>query len=169
MEPEDRTAADVARRTGLDHVAHPSFDAAATHRFYTEVMGAELEVAATGDSEEWKAPYLLAAYRLEGVELDFFSFAGIVRPQPDGLPDDIRHAGIAVASAADVARVRERLDRHAVAYWVERHDGDDGEHLYVRDPNGLVLEFSVAAPPHPARADALELVRRWIGTHAAAP
>jgi glyoxylase I family protein len=153
----------------IDHVAFPSFDAAATHRFYTTVLGAALKSATSGDSATWNARYLLAAYELEGAELDFFTFDGIVRPQPDGLPEDIRHVGIAVASAADLARMRARLDEHAASYWVEQHDGDDGDHVYVRDPNGLVIELSVAAPPsarraNGGRADAGDVVRQWIET-----
>jgi catechol 2,3-dioxygenase-like lactoylglutathione lyase family enzyme len=53
MESEDRTAAGVAPRTGLDHIAHPSFDVEVTHRFYTEVLGAQLDAAAAGESEAW--------------------------------------------------------------------------------------------------------------------
>ena len=146
----------------IDHIAHPSFDAAATHRFYADVLGARLKSAVTGDSREWGARYLLAAYDVEGAELDFFTFDGIVRPQPDGLPKDIRHVGIAVGAATELACVRARLDEHAISYWIERHDGDDDEHLYVRDPNDLVIEFSVAAVPHADRADAAEVVRQWI-------
>ena len=168
MERENSASADVvtpgapAAPIGLDHIAHPSFDVAATHRFYTEVLGARLVSATSAHSPEWSARFLLAAYRLERAELDFFSYEGIVRPPPDGLPHDIRHAGIALASAEDVTRVRERLERHSVAYWVERHEDGDDEHLYVCDPNGLVLEFSVAAPPYPERDDALDVVRNWI-------
>jgi glyoxylase I family protein len=147
----------------IDHVAHPSFDVAATHRFYAELLGARLKFALSGDSPEWNASYLLAAYELEGCELDFFSYVGITRPSPDGLPRDIRHVGIALSSAADLARVRERLNRDGIAYWTERHD-DDHEHLYATDPNGLVLEFSVAAAPSAESPDALEVLRRWIET-----
>ena len=32
----------------LDHVASPSFDPAATHRFYTELVGARLALAVDG-------------------------------------------------------------------------------------------------------------------------
>ena len=146
----------------IDHIAYPSFDAAETHRFYTDVLGAQLKAASSGQSATWNALYLLAAYELEGAELDFFSFAGIVRPPADGLPEDIRHVGITVATAAELARMRARLDAHAASYWVERHDGDEGEHVYVRDPNGLVIEFSVVEAPYAVRADAIEVVERWI-------
>jgi glyoxylase I family protein len=145
----------------IDHVAHPSFDVAATHRFYTEVLGASLKAASSGDSPEWKARYLLAAYELEGAEIDFFSYEGIARPPADGLPREIRHAGIALPSQADVSRVRQRLDAQGAEYWIEHHDGPEDEHLYVPDPNGLVIEFSVAAKPWPAQAGALDVVRQW--------
>ena len=148
----------------IDHIACPSFDAAATHRFYADVLGARLKSASVGDSAEWNARYLLAAYELEGAELDFFSFEGIVRPPPDGLPKDIRHVGVAVRSADDLSRVRERLDRHQVSYWIERHDGDNGEHLYVRDPNDLVIEFSILAAPSAERPGADDVIQRWIET-----
>ena len=148
----------------IDHIACPSFDADATHRFYTNVLGARLKRALTGDSAEWGARFLLAAYEIEGAELDFFSFEGIVRPPPDGLPKDIRHVGIAVPSAAALATMRERLDRHAVSYWIELHDGDEDVHMYVQDPNDLVIEFSVAAAAHAEPANAAEVVRQWIET-----
>jgi catechol 2,3-dioxygenase-like lactoylglutathione lyase family enzyme len=97
----------------IDHLAHPSFDAAQTHRFYTEVLGARLRSATSGESPEWNAHYLLAAYELEGADLDFFTYAGIVRPAPDGLPRDIRHVGLSLRSESDLARIRRRLDEHA--------------------------------------------------------
>jgi len=145
----------------IDHVAHPSFDAAATHRFYSEVLGARLKAAFSGDSSEWNARYLLAAYDLEGVQIDFFTFEGITRPQPDGLPRDIRHVGLTVPSPDDVARLRQRVEAQAVDHWIEERDG---EHLYVCDPNGLIIEFSVAEAPAAERFEALDVVRGWIAT-----
>ncbi len=144
----------------IDHIAHPSFDAAATHRFYSEVLGARLKAAFSGESPEWNARYLLAAYELEGAEIDLFTFEGIVRPQPDGLPRDIRHVGLAVPTERDLTRMHERLDDHAAAYWTETRD--DGEHLYVTDPNGLIIELSIAPPPYADRSDAFDVVRAWI-------
>jgi len=146
----------------IDHVAHPSFDAGATHQYYTGVLGARLRAAMTGDSPQWNARYLLAAYEVEGAELDFFSYVGIVRPNSDGLPHDIRHVGIAVDSDADLTRIRAQLDEHAAPYWVETHAGPDDLHVYATDPNGLVLEFSVAGAPWNARPDSYEQLRAWI-------
>lgn len=145
----------------IDHIAHPSFDAAVTHRFYTEVLGAQLTSAFSGDSAEWNARYLLTTYHVEGVELDFFTYEGIVRPASDGLPRDIRHIGVAVAAGEDLERLRRRVESRPAEHWIERRD--DGSHLYVEDPNGLVLEFSVAAPPFTPRPEAIEVLQAWIG------
>ena len=145
----------------IDHVAHPSFDAAATHRFYADVLGAQLKSASSGESSTWNARYLLAAYELEGAEVDFFTYDGIVRPPSDGLPRDIRHIGVTVPSPDDVARLKRRVEANAVEHWIEDRDG---EHLYVCDPNGLIIEFSVAEPPFAGRLEALDVVRDWIAT-----
>jgi glyoxylase I family protein len=145
----------------IDHIAHPSFDAAVTHRFYTDVLGARLKAAFSGDSATWNARFLLAAYELESAELDFFTYDGIERPPSDGLPRDIRHVGVTVGSPDDVARLRQRVEAHAVDHWIEERDG---EHLYVCDPNGLIIEFSVVEPPHAERPEALDVVRGWIAT-----
>jgi catechol 2,3-dioxygenase-like lactoylglutathione lyase family enzyme len=147
----------------IDHVAHPSFDAAATHRFYTDVLGARLKSAFSGESSTWNARFLLAAYELEGAEVDFFSYAGIVRPPSDGLPRDIRHVGVTVASPTDVTRLRQCVEANAVEHWIEERDG---EHLYVCDPNGLILEFAVAEPPFESRPGAFDVVRDWIASTA---
>ena len=50
----------------IDHIAHPSYDAAATHRFYSDVLGARLKAAFSGESAaglwdlgaafEWRFP-----------------------------------------------------------------------------------------------------------------
>jgi catechol 2,3-dioxygenase-like lactoylglutathione lyase family enzyme len=48
----------------IDHVAHPSFDAAATHRFYTGVLGARLKTAVSVA----EPPYVGRADALEVVE-----------------------------------------------------------------------------------------------------
>ena len=146
----------------IGHVAHPAFDVAATHAFYTGVLGATLKAARSGDSSAWNARYLMLVYELHGVEIDFFTFAGIVRPDDGNLPRDIRHVGVTVASADELARVRERIASAGAEHWLEFHDGPDDEHVYVRDPNGLVLEFSLPEAPWPARADAAATLRAWL-------
>ena len=146
----------------IGHVAHPCFDVAATHAFYRDVLGATLKLSRSGHSSTWNAPYLMLVYDVHGVELDFFTYAGIVRPPPDGLPRDIRHAGITVASADELARIRARIEGAGAEHWIELHDGPHDEHVYVRDPNGLVLEFSLAAAPSPAQPGAEATLRAWL-------
>lgn len=63
----------------IDHVAHPSFDALATHRFYTQVMGFPLVFAATGENTTTKTPYLLTAYGAGSCSIDFFEVDGVAR------------------------------------------------------------------------------------------
>src|SRR5438876_7287348 len=106
----------------LDHLAFPSFDPQATHRFYSEIMGFPLVFAMDGDSPSWKKKYLLTAYAIgDDRFLDFFSYEGMRRPKKDALPIDIRHVAFSVDSQAEVKAWRKRLDRHRVSYWTEEH------------------------------------------------
>jgi catechol 2,3-dioxygenase-like lactoylglutathione lyase family enzyme len=134
----------------LDHLSFPSFNAEATHRFYTEVMEMPLLHAQSGISAQWRRPYLLFSYAFgNGASLSFFEFEGIERPNSDSLPRDIRHVGIHIASEADFDRWLEKLENHRVEYAIERHI--DGRHAYFVDPNGVMFEIS-AAPASPARS-----------------
>ncbi len=146
----------------IGHVAHPAFDVEATHRFYTDVLGATLKLARSGDSSTWNGRYVMAVYDVCGVEVDFFSYAGIARPHPDGLPRDIRHVGITLDSSDAVAAMRGRVERANAEHWIEYHDGPNDEHVYVVDPNGLVLEFSLPDAPWTPRDDADGVLRAWI-------
>jgi catechol 2,3-dioxygenase-like lactoylglutathione lyase family enzyme/predicted N-acetyltransferase YhbS len=136
----------------IDHVAFPCFDVAATHRFYTEVLGAALHLAQSGPAPTWNADaYLLLAFKLPGgAVLDFFAFDGITRPAPDDLPKDIRHVALRVPTRADVEAVRRRCERASVPFWLEAH-GEHDVHLYATDPNGLVLEIVAAEDSEAAR------------------
>jgi len=137
----------------IDHVAFPCFDVAATHRFYTEVLGATLRHAQSGPAEVWNSKaYLLLAFELPGgVVLDFFSFEGLARPADDGLPRDIRHVGVALPTRGDVERVRARFEERSIPFWLETHDVDD-VHVYVTDPNGVVVEILARQDGVAARA-----------------
>lgn len=165
MESEHRTAVDTLSTTKatIDHIAHPSFDPRATHEFYTGVLGATLDGAWSGESATWNARYLMVAYSLRGVGLDFFTYEGIGRPLPDDLPRDIRHIGLALPTPEDCTAVRQRVEAAAAPHWVERRG--DGEHLYVTDPNGLVIEFSVAEPRPDPRGDGASVLECWLSAH----
>lgn len=148
----------------LDHLAFPSFDAEATHRFYTEIMGLPLVRAHSGVSAQWRRPYLLFSYALgNGTTLGFFEFDGIERPQSDGLPRDIRHVGMNVPTAEDFDQWLKKLERCGVEYAIERHV--DGRHAFFCDPNGVMFEITVAATAPPASKRAIspqKVIDQWI-------
>jgi catechol 2,3-dioxygenase-like lactoylglutathione lyase family enzyme len=164
IEPREATFA-------IDHVAFPCFDVASTHRFYTEVLGATLRHAQSGPAAVWNSEaYLLLAYELPGgVVLDFFSFVGITKPAGDGLPKDLRHVGLALPTRADVASIKARIEQASIPFWLETHDVDD-VHVYVTDPNGVVLEIlarrdGVGARAHDPEASRVVL-EAWLAKRA---
>lgn len=133
----------------VDHLSFPSFDAEATHRFYTEVMELPLTHALSGISAQWRRPYLLFSYALgNGASLAFFEFDGIEKPEPDGLPRDIRHVGLKVKTDEEFDGWLEKLERCRVEYAIERHV--DGRHAYFVDPNGVMFEISATPATRPA-------------------
>lgn len=151
----------------VDHLAFPSFDAAATHRFYTEVMGFRLTAAVDGVSPEWgNKPYLMATFESGETKIHFFALGGMRRPQADGLPKDIRHFALSVKSRTAIAAWKKRLRAHRVPYWVEDHDGDPS--VYFADPNGVTIEITHhgKAAAAPGRGTAAEqVIARWTTVH----
>jgi catechol 2,3-dioxygenase-like lactoylglutathione lyase family enzyme len=119
----------------VDHLACPCHDLGATHAFWTQVMGAPLVHAQSGDG------WLLAAYDFAGVLIDYFVVVGEARPPSRGR-DEIRHCGIAAASPAEVAAWKQRIVASGAETWTEDHGGD--EHVYFYDPNGNLFEITAA-------------------------
>ena len=155
----------------IDHLAFPAFDVAATHRFYTELLGGSLLTAFSGTSPEWgDKEYLMAIYELEGGQsIVFFTYAGIERPEPDGLPRDIRHVAFTAASAEKLHDWSARLRAAGVSFWEEDHG--DQQSIYFADPNDVLLE--VTYPPtrdvFTRDAGAARLIESWQRAHAPAP
>jgi len=154
----------------IDHLAFPAFDVGATHRFYTELLGASLITAFSGTSEEWGGKeYLMAIYELEGGQsIVFFTFAGIERPESDGLPRDIRHVAFSTASTARLDDWRTRLRTARVAFWEEDHG--DQQSIYFSDPNDVLLEMTCPATRDVFTRDAgaASLIEAWQRAHAPA-
>ncbi len=150
--------------TIVDRLSFPSFNAEATHRFYTEVMEMPLSHAQSGINAQWRRPYLFFSYSFEnGVTLSFFEFDGIERAQPDSLPRDIRHIGLRVTSEAEFDQWIEKLERYRVEYAIERHI--DGRHAYFVDPNGVMFEISAAPQKRPlGKRDPApkQVLERWF-------
>jgi glyoxylase I family protein len=154
----------------IDHLAFPAFDVGATHRFYTELLGGSLITAFSGTSEEWGGKeYLMAIYELEGGQsIVFFTFAGIERPEGDGLPRDIRHVAFNTTSAARLDDWRQRLRTARVAFWEEDHG--DQQSIYFSDPNDVLLEMTYPATRDVFTRDAgaASLIEAWQRVHAPA-
>jgi len=147
----------------LDHVANPSFDPAATHRFYTEVLAAPLTLATSGTGDDG-VRYLVVEYAFGGVSLAFLTYEGMRRVD-DGLPDDIRHIAFTVHDAVELERWRARFVAGSVPFRTEMNAEND-QHVYAFDPNGVVLEFAL---PRLAGAGAAERATatfaEWLASH----
>lgn len=150
---------------GLDHVALPDFDVAASRWFYAEVMGGRLVAADGGWSDEWQCNWLLTGYELpDGTALALFAVDD--REQPPWTDrDDVRHLALQAGSAAGVQAWRDHLAQHGIQVREEAHD--DGIHLYFRDPSGNVLELTPQAHPFRSRqplAEAMAKIDAWLSS-----
>jgi catechol 2,3-dioxygenase-like lactoylglutathione lyase family enzyme len=151
----------------FDHLALPVFDAAATYRFYSKVLGLPLVDALSGD--DWGGrPWLMMFFGVGGgQQLALCALRGARQPPPDDLPQDVRHYAFAVASRAEQEEWKARLRAHGVHYSEEDHTRQHS--LYFTDPNGIMLEVTspASAAPQEAQAHALETVERWLSVHEA--
>jgi catechol 2,3-dioxygenase-like lactoylglutathione lyase family enzyme len=148
--------------TRLNHVAYPTFDTAATVRFYTEVMGFRL-VDAVRD-EHGPKPFLHTFFAMESGEIiAFFDIVGEQKPARDSLPPWVRHLALSVDSPETLAAWKKRLEAHGlkVAGPID-HDGVWSS-IYFPDPNGVTLELTYQARPlnEADAARAAEMVTTW--------
>lgn len=158
----------------LHHNAFLTRDQEATRRFYEEIIGMPL-VATWCEADE-----LFGAERVychtffamaDGSALAFFQFADESDQDqfdPELTPSPFRHIALATDRSTQDA-IRDRL---AVAGYREpdTYVLDHGYcvSLYVTDPNGLLLEFTVDDERSPQinevrRASAHDDLRRWLG------
>ena len=146
----------------LDHLAFPVYDAAATYRFYSEVLQLPLVDALTGDDWGGRA-WLMMFFATGGGQLLALCALRGAQPAPAApLPEDVRHYAFSVASPAEQQAWRERLQRHGIAFSEETHAQQRS--IYFKDPNGTVLEVTTPASATAAVPDAAaaETVRRWL-------
>ena len=168
MEREHSTAAGVASTSSLrvNHVASPSYDPAATHRFYTTVIGGRLVVAASGTTESGQR-WLVVEYAIGDTQLAFLTYEGMTPPSGGDLPDDIRHIAFNVADDAELERWRATFQAAKVPFRLEHH-GENDPHVYAYDPNGLVLEFALRWERTAASAaHAADVIDEWFAHRAA--
>ena len=150
--------------TRLNHVAYPTFDTAATVRFYTEVMGFRL-VDAVQDAIG-RTRFLHTFFAMESGEIiAFFDIPGLEKPARDHVPPWVRHLAMSVDSRETLAAWKTRLESHGVH--VDGPIDHDGvwSSIYFADPNDVMLELT-----HQARAlddadaqRAADMVAAWVG------
>lgn len=162
----------------LHHTAYVTRDMEKTRKFYEEVIGLPL-VATWSESDELfgaTRTYVHCFFGLEdGSALAFFQFATPEDQELFGpkMPESPFHH-IALMVDEDTQRsIRQRV----VAAGIREPNTFLLEHgyctsLYVKDPNGMILEFTVDHPKaeqiNAARAgDARATLARWLaGDHA---
>lgn len=127
--------------TRLNHVAYPTFDTAATVRFYTEVMGFRL-VDAVRD-RIGRHQFLHTFFAMgSGEIIAFFDVRDLEKPERDGVPHWVRHLALDVESADALAAWHTRLT--ALGVDVSGPIDHDGiwSSIYFSDPNGVTLELT---------------------------
>lgn len=161
----------------LHHTAYVTADQEATRKFYEELIGLPL-VASWSETDELfgaERTYLHTFFGLaDGSALAFFQFANkedqeLFGPQIPKSP--FNH----IALKAD-RETQDAIEKRLIEAGYTEPDMYILEHgycrsLYVEDPNGLILEFTVDHPDadkinRDRRADAHDVLKRWLaGDH----
>ena len=146
------------RVQGVDHAAFPTFDPAATIRFYRDVLGFPVvhSVCAAGWGPADHPDFIHFFFDIgKGDRIAFFYYFG-ARPFHDlphgdafaGLESEVpewfrnsRHLAIHVDSETDLYEYRRRLDGSAWPVEMQvRHETI--ESIYTHDPNGYMIELT---------------------------
>lgn len=159
----------------LHHTAYVSRDLEATRRFYEEIIGLPL-IATYCEKDELfgkERTYCHVFFGLaDGSALAFFQFADADDQAEFGptMPDTPFHHIALDVDAETHARIEACIAQVGLtgSYVLEHGYCRSG---YVRDPNGMIVEFTVDAPDAVAadperRAAAHGELRRWLaGDH----
>lgn len=153
-------------KAGFHHVAFACRDLDATHRFYTEVL--ELPLVHTELTKFGEGWFRHVFYDLgQGAALAFFDLHGVGEPTPIktavstdlGLPLWVNHVALRVDPETQM-----RLKGKVVAAGLRVvMDYDHGwcRSVYVRDPNGILVELCADKPEGmPADHDEAERLRK---------
>ncbi len=141
---------------GFHHVALATRDTAATHRFYSEVMGFELvkvNVSPTpGEHGGWSKHFFYDTSGVTGGSADNGMIAfweihdseiGTEFPvdinAAAGLPWWVNHLAFDAPTYADLERHRDRWRTHG--HTVLEIDHDFCVSIYIKDPNNNMVEF----------------------------
>jgi catechol 2,3-dioxygenase-like lactoylglutathione lyase family enzyme len=140
---------------GFHHVALATKDTAATHAFYTDVMGFELKkvVAAPtpGGHGGWSKHFfydtgsegMIAFWELHDDKIGDGYRTDLGRSL--GLPGWVNHLAFDAPTMEDLERHRERWRSHGIT--VAQVDHGFCVSIYATDPNGVMVEFSHTTRP----------------------
>jgi glyoxylase I family protein len=134
----------------LHHHAVRTDDMEATRRFYEDILGLPMVIAMKESFERIggkPVPFLHCFFELgDGSFLAFFQFPPEAFGPADKLPKQAidHHIAVAVAEFSDIEEVKASLESHGHPCCGINHGFCYS--LYVRDPNGMMLEFVCDAP-----------------------
>lgn len=150
---------------GLDHVAIPIKDAAATFKFYSEVLGLPLLEAHEGD--DWGGmPWLMMIFAAaDDRQLAFIAFKG-GKSAKTNLPGDARHYAFSLASKPQLKAWKKKLESAKIKFAEEDHGSQQS--IYFEDPNGTMLEITAPASAKAAKRNpaAGDTINDWVKRHA---
>ncbi|MHB8464325.1 MAG: VOC family protein [Acidimicrobiales bacterium] len=137
---------------GFHHVALATNDLAATHRFYTEVMGFDLVKMVVGPTPEggW-AKHVFYDTGSEGMIAFWEIHSDKIGPFPTdlnksiGLPGWVNHFAFDAPTLDDLTAHRVRWQEHGYAVLHINHGFC--ESIYLEDPNGITVEFCCTTRP----------------------
>lgn len=161
---------EMPRPARLHHHAFVCRDQEATRRFYEDIIG--LPLTATWCEEEEFGAYCHTFFELaDGSSLAFFQFADpAMTERQAALASTSPFDHVALAAAPELqADIRKRAEAAGIDVMVVDHGYCRS--LYLRDPDGLVVELTVDDPRAQAeapvrRASARTDLARWLaGDH----
>lgn len=155
----------------LNHYAIPTQDMAATHDFWTRVMGCEFigafrvegHLMSTGDMSP---TYLHGFYAFtDGSCIAFFELAGGLEVRDDGVPAWAKHLALSVDSRQQIAEWLRHLRAEGVDDVSEEVDhGGVFYSLYFTDPTSgqrLELTYQAVALDDAGLGDGLQTLESW--------
>jgi catechol 2,3-dioxygenase-like lactoylglutathione lyase family enzyme len=137
---------------GMHHFAYKCKDPLQTRHFYEEVLGMPLEhiVRATHIPSTGGEPvhYFHMFFRMaNGSYIAFFDLGDDEAALPSPNTDLwINHIALEVGSLGELEAIKQRLQSAGVANIVGPLDHDFIKSIYLFDPNGIRLEFTVRTP-----------------------
>jgi glyoxylase I family protein len=149
------TSETIATAMRLHHHAWVTTDQEATRKFYEEIIGMPLVATWTEISEGQE--YCHTFFGLgDGGALAFFQFADQKYSEQSAPPvasSPFRHVALLVDSQSQ-RKIRERAEAAGVDTLTQDHGFCKS--LYMNDPNGLILEFTIDHP----EVDKIDALRR---------